>query len=253
MDADQLKALDAAGYNVVEAVAHVKGPPQGSHANPHAFACLDGKTYWVKAQAQQGLCVELVAGRLAAKVGAGPMAKIIHVPNEALPSDGSANHLAGLLVGVQDEEGLVNIKDLGLMGVSNLQAESVRPRDRANVVVFQSWMSVSDQQMLLDLRSGRLVSIDHGECFSDTNAVDPTLIVTDIPGVPAAHGKTKEHVAPALEQVESVSDADLLSVVAQMPSGSPWNADASRRLAIAKCLAGRRDRLRGAIEGWLAA
>jgi hypothetical protein len=42
----ELQALDDQGFTVVNAVAHVKAPPQASLASPHAFACMDGQVYW---------------------------------------------------------------------------------------------------------------------------------------------------------------------------------------------------------------
>lgn len=251
MDEAQLGAIDNAGYVVVDAITHVRGPTQGSSQTPHLFVCTDGRGYWVKAGAQEGLLAELIAGRLAAVVQAGPHARVIRVPPEALPSDGSASQLEGLVVGIENEEGTINARELGTVGVSALPPSSVRADLRARVVVFQSWIGVSDQQVLLDLRNGRILSIDHGACFGATdNHVDPTLVVTSIPGVPDDHGHDAEHVAAAVDRVESVSDDDLLRSVAQVPLGAVWRSDSKRRLQIARWLAYRRDKVREVVTGW---
>jgi hypothetical protein len=66
MDRDDLLRLDAQGVEQLLALAYAGPPRAGSHSTPHAFVCSDGKTYWVKRSAQQGLVAELVAGRVAA-------------------------------------------------------------------------------------------------------------------------------------------------------------------------------------------
>jgi hypothetical protein len=76
MEQNALSALDARGYTVLDALAH-GGLGRTTHAAPNTFVCSDGKTYWVKGRAQQGLVAELIAGRLADKVGAGPSARVI--------------------------------------------------------------------------------------------------------------------------------------------------------------------------------
>jgi hypothetical protein len=193
VDEQELESLDQAGYVVLDAILHDHAPPGGSLATPHAFVCMDGSTYWVKAQAQQGLAAELIAGRLAKRVNAGPDARIIRVPPEALPTDGTASHLEGLNVGTRDCPGTVNVKELGTIGVTSVDKKHVDASARARVVAFQSWIQVGDTQCLIDMTNGGFHSIDHGEVFSAVdNMTDPTLCICEPPGLPRLHGAEKK-------------------------------------------------------------
>ena len=97
-----LAALDVPGYDVLEAITYAGVLPTSTHARPTKFVCADGRTYWAKGRAQRGLVAELIAGRLGALVGASPIARIINVPPQALPASGEADHLQGIIVGIED-------------------------------------------------------------------------------------------------------------------------------------------------------
>lgn len=247
MDRVLLEQLDAAGYEVLDALSHVKAPPQGSLATPHAFAAVDGKTYWVKAQAQRGLVHELIGGRLAAILGVGPMARILRVPAEALPADGSANHLVGTNVGLQDITGTLNARELGLVGITTLDPAKVSAVDRALVVAFHSWTGTSDAQVLLNLQTGRVHTIDFGDSFSDV-AGDPGLVVLDLPGIPTGHGR--EAAENACDRIEGVTDDQITRAVAKVPWGGGWGASQGKRLELAERLADRRSKVRGVMMSW---
>jgi len=133
----------------LDALSH-GGLGRPTHAQPNTFVCADGKTYWVKGRAQQGLVAELIAGRLAAKVGAGPLARVIRVPHEALPTGGQAAHLEGVIVGLEDVPNTVNGRELaGILGPGVLPAAGIDPVSRALVFVFQTWIGVGDTQVLV--------------------------------------------------------------------------------------------------------
>lgn len=218
-------------------MTHDRGPPQGSAANPHAFVCVDSRTCWIKKMAHQGLLADLIAGRLAGNLGVGPSARITRIPENALPADGSANHLGGegVLVGTEDLPGYENLRTLHLIGVSTLDPAKVRTDDRALVVAFHTWLGIHDTQLMIHLQTGELRSIDHGEAFQGFVAgSDPALIVLPIPGVPDNHGSDRALVAAAVRKVESVSDDDLLVAAARVPGGGDWRAPVKRRLEIAK-------------------
>jgi hypothetical protein len=240
---------DAEGYVVLDAISHVTGPPSGSLANPHHFLAIDGKGYWIKAAAQGGLINELVGGRLASALGAGPMARILRVPNEALPADGTANHLEGVNVGLEDLPGRVNVKDLGLLGVTQLDLTNVRAEDRATVVAFHSWTGMNDAQVLVNMQSGRLSTIDFGDCFNGMTA-DPTLVIVDLPGLNRDHGK--DHALAAAARVEAITDDQLIAAVARIPSGGPWgpSADVDSRFKLAEHLAARRANVAKVMATW---
>jgi hypothetical protein len=251
MDRSELDALDSDGYVVLDAITHVKAPPGATLATPHAFAALSGKIVWVKAAAQQGLVAELVAGRLADRVGAGPLARIIRVPVEALPPDGSANHLEGVVVGTDDLAGGVNDRELAAIGGGPLDPAKIDPTSRARVVAFQTWLGVGDNQVLIDVARGLIYSIDHGQCLENVGTLsDPVLVVHPIPGLPNEHGRDAACIDAAVAEIESVSDAELLEAVARVPSGGAWQSDADRRFAMAAWLSHRRDRIRGVMSAW---
>ncbi len=249
IDPQTIQTLDGRGYMVLDAITHAGRQGQGVSASNN-FICIDGRTYWVKATAQQGLVAELIAARLARHVGAGPGAQIIRVPAEAAAP---APHLAGVGVGILDEPDTTNARDLApFLAGGQFNPVSIDARSRALVVAFQTWLGVADTQVLINFRDGRVRSIDHGDCFATTSSPgDPVLILVDIPGVGAAIGKERYAVEAAIRAVESVTDRDLMESVAQVPAGEPWRGPVARRAEIASWLAARRDRIRTVMEGWL--
>lgn len=253
MERASLERLDRQGYRVLNAVTYVGGAGTSSLANPQAFICADGATYWLKSSAQQGLAAELIAGRLAARVSAGPVSQVIWVPPEALPPSGVANHLQGLVVGSRDVRDSVNARELGrvLPPDGSFDVRVIDGASRARVVVFQTWVGASDSQVLVELMTGRVHSIDHGDCFG--SLASPTalgVIVTDIPGVSGELGRSRSLVLPAIEQIETVTNDEILQAVAGVPSGESWQSDVTRRLEIAQWLAARRDCLREVVLQW---
>ena len=57
-DPEKLAELDAKGYTVLEAITHAGRFATGTLARPNAFVAVDGNTYWVKGDSQQGLVAE---------------------------------------------------------------------------------------------------------------------------------------------------------------------------------------------------
>jgi hypothetical protein len=127
----------------------------------------------------------------------------------------------------------------------------IDPRYRARTVVFQSWIDVGDQEVLVSLTNGKVLSIDHGRCFCRPEILTPpSVVVAGIPGVDNNVGRKAEHVRSAVNLIESITDEVLLRAVAQIPNGERWNSAAERRLAIGRWLAYRRDRLRRVMRAW---
>lgn len=255
-DKEEVSERDRRGYNVLEAltIAGQAYDRARTYSAPKALVCIDGKTYWVKGQqVQQGLVAELIAGRLAAKVGAGPLARIIHVRQEVLPSDGSANHLLGVVVGSEDQPGTVNIRELAsFMDKGEFRADMVDQQHRIRVAAFQTWLGVGDTQALINVTNGRVYSIDHGECFGSVQVAQrPTLVLAPIPGLAMDSGKDVASVADAMSRIESVSDEDLLNAITCMPLGDIWRSPVETRLAIGRWLADRRGQVREVMESWL--
>lgn len=249
IDLATLSTADSKGYEVLEALSP-EGRKSATFSTSHTFICIDGKTYWVKASAQQGLVAELICGRLAARTGAGPLARIIRVTPEAVPPDGTANHLIGVVVGSEDERDCVNTRDLAALA-PKFDPKLVDAASRAVVVAFQTWIGVGDTQGMVNTRTGRIRSIDHGDCFTSTGAgADPTLTVLDIPGVDRAFGSDAASVSAAGDRVESVTEQQLIDAVARIPLGDPWKSPVSRRLEIAAWLTERRPKIRKVMAAW---
>jgi hypothetical protein len=247
----KLSVMDSRGYEVLDALSH-GGLKSQTYSQSNTFLCVDGKTYWVKASAQQGLVAELIAGRLASRTGAGPIARVIRVPAEALPADGSANHLLGLVVGSEDERNTVNARDLQpMLGGGQFDPKLVDAAARALVVAFQTWLGVDDTQVLINLRTGQVRSIDHGACFANTTSATPrALNALAIPGVPDDLGRDPAAIEEATLRIESVTDQQLVDAVTRIPVGEPWRAPTERRLEIANWLAFRRSKIREVMAQW---
>lgn len=248
MTLDDLAQLDRITVQRLTALAHVRPASNQSYATPHLFATDSGKACWLKKNSQHGLFAELIAGRLAAKVGAGPKAHVVSVPHAALPAGGAADAFEGLCMGTEDLQNTENSRDL--MGRNVVLTDAMIDRDqRALVVAFQTWVGVTDLQVLVDVTNGRIFSHDHGDCFGATNGpTDPALAISPLGGVSDRHGCEPTCVARAIGRVQSCSDDDLLHAVANIPP--EWGADAPRRLSIAEWLAYRRDKLQEAMTAW---
>ena len=246
-----LSAMNSRGYEVLDALSH-GGLKSATYSQSNTFLCVDGKTYWVKASAQQGLVAELIAGRLASRTGAGPTARIIRVPAEALPADGSAAHLLGMVVGSEDERNTVNARDLQpMLGAGQFDPKLVDWTARALIVAFQTWLGVEDTQVLINLKTGQVRSIDHGACFANIqSATPPSLNALAIPGVPDELGRDPAAVEAAIHRIEAVTDQQLVEAVTRIPAGEPWRAPTERRLAIGNWLAFRRSKIREVMAQW---
>jgi hypothetical protein len=253
LELEELRALDGRGYLVLDALtaSDVDLPPTGSHANPRGFVVVSGETYWVKRKAQDGLGAELIAGRLAARVGAGPIAKVIRVTPEATGTDAAFQDLVGVNVGIVDLRNTINARDAQQFLGQGQAPPEFDARSRARVVVFQTWLGVGDAQVLIDLTDGTIHSIDHGTwCDVAASEGQPQLVVANPEVIDPAIGKDWALAEPEVEAVEGISDTDLLETVACVPQFDPWRADVARRLAIAQGLSKRRDALREVIETW---
>lgn len=251
---EDLEKHDAGGYTVIDVVTAADLPPRATHANPREVVVVGGRKFWIKATAQRGLSAELIAGRLGQATGAGPGAAIVRVRPNALPDDEKYSHLpqGTLVFGSASIDRGMNLRDLGLfLEDSKLPADAVTASSRALTVAFQTWLGVGDTQLMVQLHSGRLYSIDHGECFGTLDAsADFSPVVLDIPGAPPDLGKEPNAVSRAIDQIEAITDERIGAAVSAMPDDDQWNASLERRLAIATCLMARRDKIRGVMETW---
>jgi hypothetical protein len=181
------------------------------------------------------------------------MARIVRLTELASPADHSADHLIGVGVGMLDQPDMVNARSLApLMAGGSFPAGAIEPASRAAVVVFQTWLAAGDSQVLIDLVTGKVMSIDHGDCFGGISlpATTPAPIVTDIPGVDAAVGRDLALVNDAVDRIERVTDRELIDAVSRVPADDRWKSPVDRRRTIACWLAERRDALREVMKSW---
>jgi hypothetical protein len=152
---------------------------------------------------------------------------------------------------------MINARDIDLfLAGAQFPPSKVDAASRARVIVFQSWLGVSDEQVLIDLDNGRILSFDHGDSFGSIGVrgeqiPDPIPIVTAIGGVPDSVGRSPDVTLAAVSSVESFTDQQLLLAVSCIPDDTLWNGGTARRLRIAEWLAYRRERIREVMQAWL--
>jgi hypothetical protein len=195
---------------------------------------------------------EFVVGQLAAMVGAGPKAEVVTVSASALPVDGSLARFQGVGVGSIDIPEAMNFSELReLVGHDAFNGSFVNAASRARVVVFQTWVNATDEQVVVRLDDGMVFSIDHGDCFRTLEPGAPTrIVVAEIPGISGDVGREWKHMMPAVEAIQALSDEDILGVVAGLRDEANWQAPFERRLAVARWLIKRRDRLGEELVKW---
>jgi hypothetical protein len=246
-----IRVLDARGIACVTAIS------VGSHAAPtstapRTFLATDGAEYWVKRKAPSGLLAELAGGRLAEKLGVGPHVTPVDVPWEALPRNGSLGEFRGTWFGSQHlVDGLPDRDIMTLLGIPGLDSRLVDERSRALVIAFQTWINDEDSQVLIDLSTSRVLSIDHGRSFLELPKGPPSrIVVTPIAGVPDAYGLGAGAMGWALDQLEALNEQDILESVAGCPDGDQWRSLLDRRVRIAEWLIQRQMALREVMRQW---
>lgn len=249
--AKRIEELERDGYQVLEAVTF-GGSSTQTHSRSCTFVCVDGKTYWVKGTAQQGLVAELIGGRLAALAHAGPPSRVIRVTPEALPASPDCGHLVGVVFGSQDMANAENARDIGVITAGGrLDPSVIDALARSKVITFQTWLGVHDAQVLVRPTDGQVFSFDHGDAFGDTgDRSDPQVTVTDIPGVDATVGKRPGDVLIAVRGIQAITDEQLVRAVAGVPHGDPWRSPVQRRTEIVEYLMHRRTRLEEVMTKW---
>jgi hypothetical protein len=254
VDLNHLSELDRRGVKRLTALAFV---PQAARpmtfAKPRQYVCDDGGAYWLKRDGQRGLLLEVIAGRIGARLGVAAKAAVVGVSSAAAQQDPCCTHLEGTCVGSLDLPGVDNVsRDLAHTFVNGVLPPSVVSRidshQRALVVVFQTWLHLADTQAFLEMASGRLYSADHGDWGPDVAApTTRTVIFTD--GLPRDRPPTSA-IDAAVARVQAFSDEVLLEDVSRIPDDPGWQADAGRRLQVAEWLASRRDCLDGVMATW---
>jgi hypothetical protein len=173
------------------------------------------------------------------------------VPHEALPADNSADHCEGLGVGVVAVPRTVNTKDLPqfLAGGGAFALDALNAASRARVATFRAWIGAGDSQALIQLQTGVLLSIDHGDALNAAiNTFDPQVVT--VQGVPDDVGRDARLARVTIERIENVADSELVRAVADVPDDPDWGLSIDDRLGIAEWLAIRRGKIGEVMAKW---
>jgi hypothetical protein len=246
-----LRRLDAEHGAAVTAKAPAQFDLQFTYSGPRAFLCSDEKIRWLKHRAQQGLAAEVIAGRLANSVGAGPGCSPVFVGNEAIAGELGLLRFRGHVAGVEHRPGVESSKRLiNLMGNGGFTLPVNQP-SRAVVVAFQTWLDVSDPQVLINTLTGDIETHDHGDTFGELKKGPPSrVVIARLPGVPERPSFARQELEDAVRRIETLAETEILAAVAGIPNEPGWQATFARRLAIAEWLIKRQRRLREVLLGW---
>ena len=248
---ERILERDARGYTVLEGITYGGRKSLNTASKPCSVVAIDGKTYWVKAEVQQGLVAELVAGRLADKLHCGPPVRVLRVTPGVLSSEPDCAHLEGIVFGSREVPASENGRDLGhLLADGRFAPGVIDEAARARVGVFQTWVGADDAQVLVGFRDGGIWSIDHGAVFGALTGGDPVPTVTSVPGVGDDVGRRMGDLMAAVAAVEELTEADFVDAVSGIPYGDPWRSLVERRVEIVDYLLRRRRSLRDVIRGW---
>lgn len=246
-----LRRLDAAGIDALTARSPAPMDSALTYSVPRAFLCTDGGVWWLKSKAQQGIAVEVIAGRLAKLVGAGPGACPVYVGSDAIAGQLGLLRFEGHVAGIEHRPGVESSKRLArLVGGGGIPVP-VNGSSRAIVVAFQTWLNVDDPQVLINILTGDVETHDHGDTFGQLLKGPPSaVVIAKIPGVPDHFGLGRAELDMAIRRIETLTELDILWAVSGLPDGPGWRASFARRLAIAEWLIRRQRRLREVLMGW---
>jgi hypothetical protein len=249
LDITDLEALDEEDWAPIRAISHERSVGYNTLSKPPGLLCDDGNLYWVKDKTQKGtgLSSELIGGRLASLVEAGPPARVVNVPNGIVDGDGNPIQ-DGLLVGSRDVPGTLNLKDPSIR--TDFAPNKVDALTACRVVVLRAWLGLGDPQALIRAKTGEIYAIDFGDAFGNVDTAG-SIAVHTLPRIPQDVQSNRRFIIDAVERIEDLSRATILKSVAQMPNGTAWNADLDHRYAVYQWLVARREILRKEVERWL--
>ena len=226
------------------AISLVPDAPADEWHDARRFVCTDGNVYWIKTAAADGLCAELIAGRIAYGLGIGP-----HVSAVRVPPEGDV-----IAFGSMDVDGTFCTQDLDLFfpDVRQFDLAKLDQTSLALTFVFQVWIGHRDPQWLIRIEDGRVFTLDHEEWAADGGyRLDPWVLSAKVPGMPDYLKGERARLLDAVARIEAVSDAALIEAVSCLPDAPGWGYDPVQALAVAEALAERRVSLRGVIDKWL--
>jgi hypothetical protein len=242
-----LEALDQFGTPEVDAVAHLDLPRQGGrYGRPVSYLCSDNQVYWTKTRSQTGLAGEFIANRLAYRLSVGPVSTIVRIAAFVAVSGGTSR-----AVGTLAMSDVVSSKELAATGdLATFDPRITDPESRARTAVFQSWVDMTDQQVLISTTDGRVYSIDHGDSFRNLLLGPPRMVVAPIPGVRIDWSATREAAVEMAREIEGLLPVEILQAAAATPDEPGWQGMFARRLGIARWLIKRQLPLREEVERW---
>lgn len=248
-----LSARDLAAPESITALALIRVADRKSRTTPGLFRCSNGEQYWVKPQQESGYsAAELFAGRLGVSTGIAPVANVVDVCPEALPPDDSLARFLGTWVGIRNVEGSVNAQDLAQhLTWGTFDRDRVDHDSWAEAITFQTWLGVSDEQVLVSLTTGRVISFDHEEWQRNLDGHIRRVVVAPILDLQIHPRFVAQSVERAVVRIEHLADDVLASAVAIRQPSPWWVPPLGDRLQIARYLAYRRERLRPVMEKWV--
>lgn len=241
--------LASPGYPRVTAL-HRIGNPTGTRTGACRFMCDDGATYWVKHWGVCGLGAELIAGRVGSSIGLTPPAAIVFVPRALTESISELEDFGDRdCFGSRDMPDCVNARDL--VAGTSFASGALSPSHWANVVVFQTWIGHRDQQVLINIRTGESLSLDHEEwdAFNGDSKVDD-IRETPLPFQPPPDCKISTYVSAAVDVVEGIKDSNLVTAASHVPCASEWVRDSGVCWSAITALKGRRNQVRNVMARW---
>jgi hypothetical protein len=241
-----LEELESYGYEELEAVAPVELTRLGGQVGrPVPYLCSDDQVYWTKTKAQNGLAAELIVNRLASKLDVGPPTTIVRI-DPFLATIGNSTRAVGTL----NMTDVVSSKELGRPGRPAFDASVIDSDSRARTAVFQSWIDVVDEQVLVRTTDGRVFTYDHGDSFRTLMGGPPRRVVAEIAGCQLSWSATSSAALGMVLRIEELTPTEILEVVAGVPDEEGWQGMLPRRLGIARWLMKRQGLLRGEVIKW---
>jgi hypothetical protein len=240
------ETLESYGCEELEAVAPVDLARLGGRVGrPVPYLCSNGLVYWTKLKAQTGLAAELIVNRLASKLDVGPPTTIVRV-DPFLATVGNSSRAVGTL----NLTDVVSSKELGPAKHVGFNPAVVDAESRARIAVFQSWIDVVDEQVLVRTTDGRVFSYDHGDSFRSLMGGPPRMVVAEIAGIRFDWSSTSSAALSMVLEIEQLTSTEILEAAAGVPDEDGWQGLFSRRFGIARWLIKRQPLLRGEVMKW---
>lgn len=246
-----LRLLEATPTEPLRATTYLGPSGYRTYASPYRFAGSDGGIYRVKARAQQGLGAEMLCNRLANRLAIGPETRVIDVGGAVLPRDRHLDHLVGLRLATAEVDSAFNDEELRDLEFE-VDPKKIDWHSWALVVALHTWVYAGDPQAVLRMTDGRVLSVDHGDCFRQLTPGKPTgLIVPSLHGIDGATFDV-EHVVHALREIESLREDALIRVAAGIPGDHDgWRMPLERKIRVIDWLIERQLGIREVMVPWM--